>query len=162
MARDGGAVSSICNPALINWEPAITENATPMSATILVVEDEPSIQELIAASLQHAGHLVLRADSAEQALQLVNETLPDVVLLDWMLPGLSGIQCARRLRSAERTSGRNVVGRGFSSRCSPSTIDRSPLSTGLKPATGKETSSSATTTSRRSGPSLNARRGCCG
>ena len=74
-----------------------------MSATILVVEDEPSIQELIAASLQHAGHLVLRADSAERALQLVNDTLPDVVLLDWMLPGLSGIQCAQRLRASERT-----------------------------------------------------------
>ena len=80
-----------------------------MSATILVVEDEPSIQELIAASLQHAGHLVLRADSAEQALQLVNETLPDVVLLAWMLPGLSGIQCARRLRAAERTSGLPII-----------------------------------------------------
>ena len=74
-----------------------------MSATILVVEDEPSIQELIAASLQHAGHRVLRADTAEQAVLLINETLPDVVLLDWMLPGLSGIQYARRLRNAERT-----------------------------------------------------------
>jgi len=74
-----------------------------MSATILVVEDEPSIQELIAASLQHAGHRILRADSAEDAVRLVNETLPDLVLLDWMLPGMSGIQYARRLRSDERT-----------------------------------------------------------
>jgi two-component system, OmpR family, phosphate regulon response regulator PhoB len=74
-----------------------------MSATILVVEDEPSIQELIAASLQHAGHRVLCADSAEQAAHRVNEALPDVVLLDWMLPGMSGIQYARRLRSDERT-----------------------------------------------------------
>ena len=74
-----------------------------MSATILVVEDEPSIQELIAASLRHAGHRVLCADSAEQAAHRVNETLPDVVLLDWMLPGMSGIQYARRLRSTERT-----------------------------------------------------------
>jgi len=74
-----------------------------MSATILVVEDEPSIQELIAASLQHSGHRVLRADSAEEATRRVNETLPDVVLLDWMLPGISGIQFARRLRSEERT-----------------------------------------------------------
>jgi two-component system phosphate regulon response regulator PhoB len=74
-----------------------------MPATILVVEDEPSIQELIAASLQHAGHHVLRADSAEDAAHRVNETLPDVVLLDWMLPGMSGLQYARRLRSAERT-----------------------------------------------------------
>ncbi len=74
-----------------------------MSATILVVEDEPSIQELIAASLQHAGHRVLCADSAEQAAHRVNEALPDVVLLDWMLPGMSGLQYARRLRSDERT-----------------------------------------------------------
>ena len=74
-----------------------------MSATILVVEDEPSIQELIAATLQHSGHTVLRADSAEEAVNLVNETLPDVVLLDWMLPGMSGIQFARRLRASERT-----------------------------------------------------------
>ena len=74
-----------------------------MSATILVVEDEPSIQELIAASLQHAGHKVLRADSAEDAVRLVSQTLPDVVLLDWMLPGMSGIQLARRLRGDERT-----------------------------------------------------------
>jgi len=74
-----------------------------MSATVLVVEDEPSIQELIAASLQRAGHRVLRADTAEDAGRLVGETLPDVVLLDWMLPGMSGIQYARRLRSEERT-----------------------------------------------------------
>lgn len=74
-----------------------------MSATVLVVEDEPSIQELIATSLQHAGHRVLRADSAEEAEQLVSETLPDLVLLDWMLPGIGGIQYARRLRGAERT-----------------------------------------------------------
>ena len=74
-----------------------------MPATILVVEDEPAIQELVAASLQHAGHLVMRADSAEDALRLVSSTLPDVVLLDWMLPGMSGVQCARQLRGNERT-----------------------------------------------------------
>lgn len=74
-----------------------------MSATILVVEDEPAIQELIAANLHHAGHHVLRAYDAEEATRLVRETLPDVVLLDWMLPGMPGIQFARRLRSDERT-----------------------------------------------------------
>ena len=80
-----------------------------MPATILVVEDEPSIQELIAASLQHAGHTALRADTAEDAVRLVNETLPDVVLLDWMLPGMSGIQYARRLRSEERTRNLPII-----------------------------------------------------
>ena len=74
-----------------------------MPATILVVEDEPAIQELISATLQHAGHRVMRAYSAEEAVPLVNGTLPDVVLLDWMLPGMSGIQFARRLRGEERT-----------------------------------------------------------
>jgi two-component system phosphate regulon response regulator PhoB len=74
-----------------------------MSANILVVEDEPAIQELIAANLQHAGHRVLRAYDAEEASQLVRDVLPDVILLDWMLPGMSGVQFARRLRSEERT-----------------------------------------------------------
>ena len=74
-----------------------------MAATILVVEDEPAIQELIAYNLKQAGHLPLRADNAEQALNLISNALPDLVLLDWMLPGLSGIEFARRLRADKRT-----------------------------------------------------------
>lgn len=74
-----------------------------MPASILVVEDEPAIQELIAANLQMAGHRVLRADDGEQALLQVRDQVPDVILLDWMLPGVSGIQLARRFRTDERT-----------------------------------------------------------
>ena len=74
-----------------------------MSATILVVEDEPAIQELIAYNLRQAGHQPLCAESAEQALRLVSNALPDLVLLDWMLPGASGIDVARRLRGDKRT-----------------------------------------------------------
>ncbi|MCX8145376.1 MAG: phosphate regulon transcriptional regulator PhoB [Azovibrio sp.] len=74
-----------------------------MPASILVVEDEPAIQELIAANLQMAGHRVLRADDGEQAVLRVREQVPDVILLDWMLPGVSGIQLARRFRADERT-----------------------------------------------------------
>jgi two-component system, OmpR family, phosphate regulon response regulator PhoB len=74
-----------------------------MAATILVVEDEPAIQELIACNLELAGHVPLRAESAERALDLIRETLPDLVLVDWMLPGLSGVEFARRLRSDRRT-----------------------------------------------------------
>jgi two-component system, OmpR family, phosphate regulon response regulator PhoB len=77
-----------------------------MAATILVVEDEPAIQELIAYNLKQAGHLTLLADNAEQASHLVSNALPDLVLLDWMLPGLSGVEFARRLRADKRT--RNV------------------------------------------------------
>ncbi len=74
-----------------------------MAATILVVEDEPAIQELIAYNLKQAGHQPLRADNAEQAINLVQSALPDLVLLDWMLPGQSGIDFARRLRTDKRT-----------------------------------------------------------
>jgi two-component system phosphate regulon response regulator PhoB len=74
-----------------------------MPATILVVEDEPAIQELISYNLAQAGHELLKADSAEQALRLVQAALPDLILLDWMLPGISGVEFARRLRSDRRT-----------------------------------------------------------
>lgn len=74
-----------------------------MSSTILVVEDEPAIQELIAVNLSFAGHKVLRSSDSSQAETLINAELPDLILLDWMLPGSSGIALARKLRSQERT-----------------------------------------------------------
>ena len=76
-----------------------------MPATILLVEDEPAIQELISANLMRAGHHVLRAGDAETAQRIVREALPDLILLDWMLPGMSGVEFARCLRSEERTRG---------------------------------------------------------
>ena len=74
-----------------------------MPVNILVVEDEPAIQELIAVNLEHAGHHVMRARDAEQAAELVRHALPDLILLDWMLPGMSGVALARQLRQEERT-----------------------------------------------------------
>jgi two-component system phosphate regulon response regulator PhoB len=74
-----------------------------MTASILVVEDEPAIQELISVNLARNGHDVRRAASAEEAYRAVAETLPDVILLDWMLPDTSGPAMARRLRSEART-----------------------------------------------------------
>jgi two-component system phosphate regulon response regulator PhoB len=74
-----------------------------MSATVLVVEDEPQIQELVAVNLEHSGHRVLRASSAEEAEKAIRDELPDVLVLDWMLPGESGLAFARRLRADERT-----------------------------------------------------------
>jgi two-component system phosphate regulon response regulator PhoB len=74
-----------------------------MMATVLVVEDEPQIQELVAINLEHLGHRVLRAASAEEAEASIRGTLPDVVILDWMLPGESGLALARRLRAQQRT-----------------------------------------------------------
>ena len=74
-----------------------------MSSTILVVEDEPAIQELIAVNLSFAGHKVLRAYDTGQADTLIRAELPDLILLDWMLPGTSGLAFARRLRADART-----------------------------------------------------------
>jgi two-component system, OmpR family, phosphate regulon response regulator PhoB len=74
-----------------------------MTSTVLVVEDEPQILELVAVNLEHLGHKVRRAASAEEAERSIRATLPDVVVLDWMLPGESGLSLARRLRSDERT-----------------------------------------------------------
>jgi two-component system phosphate regulon response regulator PhoB len=74
-----------------------------MPATVLIVEDEPAILELIAVNLEHAGYETLRARSAEDASRLLADVLPDVVLLDWMLPGQSGVALARRLRGDART-----------------------------------------------------------
>jgi len=70
---------------------------------VLVVEDEPQIQELVAVNLEHSGHKVLRAASAEEAEAAIKAALPDVLVLDWMLPGESGLAFARRLRADERT-----------------------------------------------------------
>jgi len=74
-----------------------------MPSSILVIEDEPAISELISVNLQHAGHCPIRAYNAEQAQNLISDVLPDLVLLDWMLPGKSGIAFARELRNNERT-----------------------------------------------------------
>ena len=74
-------------------------------ARILVVEDEPDIQELITYNLERAGHQALRAGSAEQALEIVREALPDLIVIDWMLPGMSGIDLARSLKANRRTAG---------------------------------------------------------
>jgi two-component system phosphate regulon response regulator PhoB len=70
---------------------------------VLVVEDEAAIAELIAINLRHAGHEVVLAASAEQAQDQVDAVLPDLILLDWMLPGQSGVMLARQWRQSART-----------------------------------------------------------
>ena len=70
---------------------------------VLVVEDEPAIAELIAMNLRHAGHAVTLAVDAEEAQAAVDGVLPDLVLLDWMLPGQSGLSLAKRWRTQART-----------------------------------------------------------
>ena len=70
-----------------------------MAAQILVVEDEPAIQELLKANLAHAGHDVRCVGQAEHAHALLPNWLPDLMLLDWGLPGMSGVDYLRVVRS---------------------------------------------------------------
>ena len=70
---------------------------------ILIVEDESPIAELISVNLRHNGFQPVWAMDAESAQRELDEILPDVILLDWMLPGESGLALARRWRSAART-----------------------------------------------------------
>ena len=74
-----------------------------MPATILIVEDEPAIAELVSLHCRHAGYTVKVAHAVLDARDIVDETLPDLVVLDWMLPNKSGIDFARELRRDERT-----------------------------------------------------------
>jgi two-component system, OmpR family, phosphate regulon response regulator PhoB len=70
---------------------------------VLVVEDEPAIAELISINLRHAGYEVTVAATADQAISEVDRVLPDLVVLDWMLPGQPGVALAKRWRSQSRT-----------------------------------------------------------
>jgi len=78
-------------------------------ARILVVEDESAIAELVAINLRHAGHEVTVAGDAAQAQFEVDSVLPDLVVLDWMLPGQSGLALARQWRAAARTRAMPII-----------------------------------------------------
>lgn len=69
-----------------------------MATSILIVEDEPEIRELLNFSLVRAGFDVAEAASGEMALQYLDNKLPDILIVDWMLPGMSGVELAKRLR----------------------------------------------------------------
>ena len=76
---------------------------------VLVVEDEAAIAELIALNLRHAGFEVTLAHDGDSAQAEVDKVLPDLVLLDWMLPGASGLTLAKRWRGAQRTRDLPVI-----------------------------------------------------
>jgi two-component system phosphate regulon response regulator PhoB len=78
-------------------------------ARILVVEDETAIAELVAINLRHSGYEVTVAGDAGQAQAEVDAVLPDLVVLDWMLPGQSGLSLARQWREAVRTRAMPII-----------------------------------------------------
>ena len=74
-----------------------------MQKHILIVEDEPAIRDMVAFALRKAGMEAMHAVDARAAQNAIGERIPDLILVDWMLPGMSGIDLARRLRKDELT-----------------------------------------------------------
>ena len=75
-----------------------------MATSVLIVEDEPEIREMLDFSLTRAGFTVIEAATGEMALQRLDTDLPDILIVDWMLPGMSGVELAKRIRRDELTS----------------------------------------------------------
>jgi len=71
--------------------------------SVLVVEDEPAQREVLAYNLEAEGFRVVRAENGEEAMVLVDEDAPDIIVLDWMMPILSGIEVCRRLKTRPET-----------------------------------------------------------
>jgi two-component system phosphate regulon response regulator PhoB len=80
-----------------------------MSATILIVEDEADLRELVRYNLEAEGFRVNMAESGDEAVERIRDGVPDLILLDWMLPGLSGIELCRRWRSREETARTPII-----------------------------------------------------
>ena len=78
-------------------------------ANILIVEDEESLAQLLQYNLEKEGYKTFRAADGEEAMLLADETPPDLVLLDWMLPKLSGIEVCRRLRASRKTRNTPII-----------------------------------------------------
>lgn len=77
--------------------------------TVLLVEDEGAQREVLSYNLEAEGFRVAAAADGEEALLLVNEALPDLIVLDWMLPGVSGIEICRRLKARPETRGVPII-----------------------------------------------------
>jgi two-component system, OmpR family, phosphate regulon response regulator PhoB len=76
---------------------------------VLLVEDEPAQREVLAYNLEAEGFRVSRAENGEEALLMVEETPPDLIVLDWMLPNVSDIEVCRRLKTRPETRGLPII-----------------------------------------------------
>ena len=76
---------------------------------VLVVEDEPAQREVLGYNLEAEGFRVAKAENGEEALLLVEEEQPDIIVLDWMLPNLSGIEVCRRIKTRPETRNTPVI-----------------------------------------------------
>ena len=80
-----------------------------MAANILIVEDEPAIRQMLGFTLAGDGYNFLEAGDVEEAHNAMSTMMPDLILLDWMLPGISGVDFARRLKRDPKTSAIPII-----------------------------------------------------
>jgi two-component system phosphate regulon response regulator PhoB len=80
-----------------------------MATQVLVVEDDTAIRDMLCFSLRHSGFQCEAVGDAESGLALLKQQQPDIILLDWMLPGIDGIEFIRRLRANEYTASIPVI-----------------------------------------------------
>ena len=78
-------------------------------SVVLVVEDEPAQREVLAFNLDAEGYDVVQAANGEEALIMVDEVMPDIIVLDWIMPNLSGIEVCRRLKMRPETRGISII-----------------------------------------------------
>lgn len=80
-----------------------------MSATVLIVDDEPAQLELLRYNLQQAGFMTLQAENGRDAMEIIDGSLPDVLVIDWMMPESSGIDVCRQLRGRKDTKDLPII-----------------------------------------------------
>ena len=80
-----------------------------MAPYILVVEDEPDIRDLLEFTISRSGFDIYEAESAEDALKILDRGLPELIIIDWMLPGMDGIDLAKKLRSDDLTKDLPII-----------------------------------------------------
>lgn len=78
-------------------------------AKVLVIEDNPANLKLVILFLEHGGHEVLQASTAEDGIKIAQESHPDIILMDIQLPGIDGLTAARLLKQDQRTSGIKII-----------------------------------------------------
>ena len=80
-----------------------------MAASVMIVEDESDLRELVRYNLEAEGFRTVMAESGDEAVERIRDGVPDLILLDWMLPGLSGIELCRRWRAREETARTPII-----------------------------------------------------
>ena len=99
----------IDSPYEITLMPCEEDERTMMTPKILLVEDEAPIREMMALALSKAGYTIFEAEDTRVARKLITDDLPDIMIVDWMLPGESGIEFIRSIKSEKLTKGIPVI-----------------------------------------------------